>query len=140
MFCARYLPFALPDPLFPFLYPALCPGRLTCIDHINRLPCPLTPPWVQPIEPWQKMKGKEESEVGGVCLPDSFSKGSPLGWIPPPTEVQWLLSEALAQTINFLLPGSANYPLPSPFYLGAVIGLPHPPPLHSPNVGMALSV
>lgn len=46
-----------------FLHPAVCPGRLTCMDYISRLPCPLTPIWVQPIEPWQKIRSREKNEV-----------------------------------------------------------------------------
>lgn len=36
--------------------------------------------------------------------------------------------KALSQTIDFLLPGSANSSLPSPLHLGAVAGPPHPHP------------
>lgn len=33
------------------------------MDYFSRLSCPPIPTWVQPIEPWQKVRGREEGEV-----------------------------------------------------------------------------
>lgn len=62
----KHVPFALLDPLSAFLHLALCSGRLTCMNYISRLPCPLTPIWVQPIEPWPKIRGREERKVSAL--------------------------------------------------------------------------
>lgn len=36
------------------------------MNYISRLPCPLTPIWVQPIEPWLKIRGREERVVSAL--------------------------------------------------------------------------
>lgn len=39
-------PSPLPYSLFTLLHPALCPGRLTCVGCIIKLPCPLAAGWI----------------------------------------------------------------------------------------------
>lgn len=39
-------PSPLPDSLSTLFHPALCPGRMTCVGHIIRLPCPLAVGWI----------------------------------------------------------------------------------------------
>lgn len=46
-----------------FLHLAPCPGRLTCMNYISRLPCSLIPTWVHSIELWQKIRGRMESVI-----------------------------------------------------------------------------
>lgn len=43
----RALIFTTLDILLTLLNQALCPQRLTCMDYINSLPCPLASVWVQ---------------------------------------------------------------------------------------------
>lgn len=62
-----------------------------------------------------------------------------LEWTCPPVEGQGLLSKALSQTIDSLLPGSGNRSLLSPFYLGTLACLSHPSP-PAANVTIAPSV
>lgn len=64
------------------------------MDYISRLPCPLTPTWVQPIESWQEIRGREKRGVS-MPLPWLHFCKVTLDWTPPPTEGQWLLSNTL---------------------------------------------
>ena len=57
----------------PFLCPSLCPGRLTTLDFIFRLPCLLTSGRVELTctSHWQQIGGREKNEIRvlfPVCL------------------------------------------------------------------------
>lgn len=52
-------------------HPALGPGRLTRMDHTHGLPCSVASSWVQPMEPWPQIRGRENVARSALL------------WLPP---------------------------------------------------------
>ena len=80
-------PFPLVDLLSTLLYPILSPGRLTCVDRINRLPCP---PATRRIQTIGDPGGRPEvvRKVRSRCLssmvpPFWVAKGWLQSWVHP---------------------------------------------------------
>lgn len=61
-------------------YPGLCPGRLTWMDHVNGLSCPLL--LVGSAKGDLQQDIREEDEVGVLVLLASRCR-IPLGWLQP---------------------------------------------------------
>lgn len=66
-YCAGCFSFIFPDPLSTLLHPALYPGKLTCMDYLIGLPCPLVSSWIQPMSGFGGTS--ERGEMWVSCAP-----------------------------------------------------------------------
>ena len=68
------------------------------MDYMSSLPCPLIPTWVQPTEPWQKLRGRKESVVR-LLISLAPSLRDHLGLHSSSSGRSILISKALSQLI-----------------------------------------
>ena len=72
------------------------PQRLTRMNHTHALTCSTASSWVQPVEPWLQITGREEKEARCLLLwPSPWSASSDARVLPPKSSAPLVRASAL---------------------------------------------